>query len=112
MITASIVLRLADYIFGFIEVILGLRVILKLLGASSQAPFANWIYETSQPLLSPFQGMFPSSVLSGGFVIEPSTLFAILIYGLIGYGISELVEFISFSTRNYYNRGRNRTDRV
>jgi|SRR3989338_3477578 len=102
MIAASIVLKLVDYIFGFIEIILGMRVILKLLGASSQAPFSRWIYETSQPLLSPFQGMFPQSVLSGGFVVEPSTLFAILMYGLISYGISQLIIFISFSTNRYY----------
>lgn len=108
MITASLILRLIDYIFGFIEAMLGLRVVLKFFGANSQAPFVRWVYETSQPLLTPFQGMFPSSVLDGGFLIEPSTLFAILVYGLISYGISKLVEFINFHTQRYYNNHSSR----
>ncbi len=103
MITATILLKITDYIFVFIEIILGLRVFLKLLGASSGAPFVNWVYDTSQPFLFPFQGMFPSAVLTGGFVIEPSTLFAIIAYGLLAYGISELIKFIRFSTKRFYN---------
>lgn len=112
MISSGIVLKLADLIFGFIEIVLGMRVFLKLLGASSSAPFVHWVYETSQPLLTPFQGMFRSSVLNGGFVIEPSTLFALLAYALIGYAINELVAFVSFSVNRYYGRLKKNKNKV
>lgn len=81
------------------EAILGLRFVLRLLGASSGAPFVRWVYETSQPLIQPFTGMFPSPVLDGRFVFEFITLFALVIYALIAYLIVELIHFIEHATR-------------
>jgi hypothetical protein len=85
------ILPLIDVIFGIVEVLLLLRVLLKFFGANPSAPFTNWIYATSTPLLTPFLGMFPSPVLEGRYILEFSTLFALIIYGLIAYLISELI---------------------
>lgn len=102
MVTAAIIGRIADAILGFVSLFLALRIILKLFGANTAAPFVNWVYETSEPLISPFRGMFPHPVLTGGFVIEFSTLFALLVYVLIGYAIGELLDFLSYNRTRYY----------
>lgn len=80
---------LADIIFTFIEGLLALRILLKFFGANPFTPFVAWVYQTSKPLLTPFEGMFPSAVTQGGFVLEVSVLFALLVYAFAGYLIHE-----------------------
>lgn len=83
-----------NLVFGIIEVLLGLRFIFRLFGANPASPFVRWLYETSQPLLRPFDNIFPVPVIDGGFVIEFSTLVAIIIYMLIGYLLLEIIKAI------------------
>lgn len=85
------ILFLTNLVFGFIEFMLGLRIILKLFSANAATPFVQWVYETSRPLLAPFEGIFPTARLEGGFIIEFSAIFALLIYALIAYFIHELI---------------------
>jgi uncharacterized protein YggT (Ycf19 family) len=73
-----------NIILSIIGTFLGLRIILKLFGANDSAEFVNWIYETTIPLIQPFENIFRTVRIDGRFVIEFSTLFAILVYGLIG----------------------------
>ncbi|WP_017187312.1 YggT family protein [Alkalibacillus haloalkaliphilus] len=83
--------HLINIVIGIVQLILGFRIILKLFGAAETAPFVEWVYNTSNPLLHPFEGIFPSTVLDGTFVIEFSAIFAFLIYTLIGYFLTSLV---------------------
>ena len=85
---------LINIIIGIAQFFLGLRVILKLFGASSTAPFVQWVYHTSQSLLYPFEGIFPTTTLDGRFIIEFSALFAFIIYTLVGYFLSQLLLMI------------------
>ncbi len=79
----------ADIIFTFIEALLSLRILLKFLGANQSTAFVMWVYQTSKPLLAPFEGMFPSAITQGGFVLEVSVLFALLVYAFLGYIIHD-----------------------
>lgn len=97
MITARVILFLTNLVIGLAEFLIGLRVILKLLGAGISAPFVQWVYQTSDSLLTPFLGMFPTSTLPEGFTIEFSALFGLIVYAFIGYLISEAIGF--FETR-------------
>lgn len=54
-------------LFGLIEGLLMLRVVLKLFGANAAAPFVHWLYGVTAPLLAPFSGAFPAPALEGGF---------------------------------------------
>jgi uncharacterized protein YggT (Ycf19 family) len=94
------ILTLSDLIIGIIEFLLSLRILLKLLGASSSAPFVQWVYETTRPLLAPFEGMFPTSTLPVGFVLEVSTLFALITYAFIGVLLESVIHQITTNTRN------------
>lgn len=81
--------------FGLAELILGLRFILKLFGANGGNDLVNWVYETSAAVLDPFRGIFPTQVFKSTFVIEFSTLFAIIIYALIAMLLVFVVELIT-----------------
>ncbi|EKD58468.1 MAG: hypothetical protein ACD_56C00116G0001 [uncultured bacterium] len=81
-------------IFGVVEFFLGFRFLFRLFGASESAPFVRWLYETTEPLLNPFRNMFPAPRIEGVYVVEFTTLVALLIYMLIGYLILELVAAI------------------
>lgn len=86
--------ELATFVFGLISVLLVFRFLLKLLAANPQASFVAWIYDTTGPLLNPFVLAFPTPKVTGGFVLEFTTLFAIFTYTFIGYLVQELLGLI------------------
>ncbi len=94
--TTGLLLSLLNLIVSIVSTFLSLRLILKLFGASEVAPFVRWVYETTRPLIYPFQNMFPSPELTGGFVIEFSVLFALLAYMFLGYLFEEAIAAIGF----------------
>lgn len=71
--------------------ILSLRFILKLFGANTDSAFVNWVYEMSAVLLEPFRGIFPTQVFENQYVLEFSTLFAMLVYAVGGLLIMWLI---------------------
>lgn len=77
-------MTITEIVLNIVESLLILRIILKLFGANVTAPFVNWVYQTSSPLIAPFEGMFPTSELGNGFTLEISALFAVLIYAFLG----------------------------
>lgn len=81
------------YILVIIEVLLGFRIVLKALGANPASGFVNLIYTFSDPLALPFRGIFRTSVASGS-VFEWSTIIAVPVYALIGFGIVQLMQLI------------------
>ena len=94
-----------NIVLSIIQFFLGLRLLLKLFGANTAAPFVTWIYATSEPLLYPFRGMFTSPVLEEGIIIEFSTMFAMIAYALLAWIVNELISFISnVSRKNNDNR--------
>ena len=85
------------YMFvGFIEFLVGLRFVFKLLGANPDAAFVSWIYNLSQPLVAPFAGIFGQNVatvpgMAATGVFEWTALIALLVYGFIAAIIGGLV---------------------
>src|SRR3989344_6381021 len=71
------------FFVAIIEAILGIRFVLKLLAANSQAEFTNFIYNASDTLTAPFQGVFPEFKVVG-FTLEISTFLAMAVYGIAG----------------------------
>lgn len=78
------------YIAGVIEALLGLRLIFKLLGASTGSGFVNFLYSLTRVFILPFIGIF-RTVSSVGSVFEPATAVAMVIYFLIAYGIVSML---------------------
>jgi len=79
-VAASIV----NVTFGIILALLALRLLLRLLGANAGNVLVDFIYRTSQPFIRPFVGLFDAQASLSGSGLEPATLIALLVYGLIG----------------------------
>ena len=87
------------WIAGVIIALLALRVILLLLAANQGAPFVDFIYGLSGIFAWPFFGIFGYTPSYGQSVLEVSSIFAIIVYALIAWGIAKLATI-----------GSNRTD--
>ena len=86
--------RAINIVLSIMELVLGLRFVLELLGASAAAPFIAWIYNASWSLVAPFQGAFPSLYLSGGYVIDLSAILAMITYAIVAWLVIRLIAFV------------------
>ncbi len=89
---AELVKGLTNLFIGIVEVFLGVRFLFRLLGANPNNGFVSWLYEVSGQLLEPFRGIFPVEAVEPGYVLEFSTLFAMVAYGLLGFLVLTLVD--------------------
>lgn len=90
--------RVVYYIFGILEVLLAFRLVFKLAGASQGSAFVSFIYRITRIFILPFEGIFRRGVTQGietTSVLEPSTLVAIIVYGLLAWGIVKLINVVS-----------------
>jgi uncharacterized protein YggT (Ycf19 family) len=77
-------------LFGIIDALLLIRLVLKLLGANPHAGFASFTYGVTDFFLAPFHGLLPT-IVSGQSILELSVIFAILIYSLLALALVKLV---------------------
>lgn len=85
--------RIIGLIFGVIDAILLLRLVLKLLGANPENVFVNGIYVITQPFVGIFEGIFAQIAIPGinaTAVFEPATLIALLVVGLIAWVLQRI----------------------
>lgn len=82
--------RVAWFIVGLICIIIALRFTFLLLGANQGADLTGFIYSLSAPFVAPFVGIFGEPTY-GKSVFEISSVLAIVIYLLIGWGIAKLL---------------------
>ena len=78
-------------VFGIVDGLLLVRLLLKVLGTNPEAPFSSFGYGLTDFLLGPFKGMLPAYV-SGKTIFEPSVLIAILVYALIAWVLAKIIE--------------------
>lgn len=82
--------RIVWFIVGAISVLIALRFVLLLLGANREAGFTEFVYALSDVFVAPFVGIFGQPTY-GSSVFEISSLLAIAVYLLIGWGIAKLL---------------------
>ena len=86
------------FLFGALEVLLIFRLVLKLIGANSFSAFASLIYGITGIFLWPFEGIFrlwSTQAAGTNPIFEPSTLVAIVVYGVLAVGVVKLVRIFS-----------------
>lgn len=83
--------RIIWFIFGAISIIIALRVALLLLAANQGSGFVDFIYGLGAFFAAPFFGIFSYTPVYGSSVFEISSVIAILIYLLLGWGLAKLV---------------------
>lgn len=87
---AVLIKRIIWYIAGLIIVLLAIRVVLFMLGASEQSGFVQFIYNVTWIFAAPFYGIFPQPEY-GRFGLDTASLVGIVVYALAAWGIGKLV---------------------
>ena len=82
--------RIVWFVVGVVNTFIALRFLFLLFGANQGAGFTDFIYSVSAPLVAPFVGIFGEPTY-GQSVFELSSILAIVIYLLLGWGIAKLL---------------------
>jgi YggT family protein len=75
---------------GILIALLGMRFLLRLMGASPQAGFSNFVYMVTEPFMWPFFGL-TGTPGANGMVLEFPTLVAMLVYLFITWVVVRLL---------------------
>jgi YggT family protein len=97
--TLNKVSQLIWLLFTVLEILIGLRVILKLVAADPNNVFANFIYQITNPFLQPFFGL-TSTPAAEGMVLEIPSIIAMLAYALLAWLIIRLIWLIFYHPSN------------
>jgi YggT family protein len=88
--TINKTIQIIYYIEGVLLALLGLRFVLRLLGASQASGFVNFIYSLTYPFVFPFLGMFRAQWGYGIARLEFETIIAMAAYALLFWIIAGL----------------------
>jgi hypothetical protein len=83
-------------LFGILEVLIALRIGLLLIGANPNSPIVALIYGLTYLFLFPFTGLISSPTAGSSMVLELSSMFAMLVYGLIAWAMERVVWLIFY----------------
>jgi uncharacterized membrane protein len=83
---------------GFINSLIVIRVVLRLLAANPSATFARWIYGVTDWLGAPFAGLFSAAGVGGG-VLELNALVALAVYALLAWSLAKVAWLAIGETR-------------
>jgi hypothetical protein len=86
-------------LFGIIEALIAIRLVLRALGANPQAGFAQFVYGLSAPLVAPFAGLFGNPQYSGS-VLEVHSIVALIVYALLAWLVVRLAWLLFGETRS------------
>ena len=87
------VTRVVALLFTVLEVLLLLRFILKVFGANANQPLITGLYRITEPLVRPFQGIFPEP--AGPPALDLAALLAVAFFFLVAALIVALVRAIT-----------------
>jgi len=90
--------QLVWLLFGILEALIALRIGLMLIGANPSSPIVALIYGFTNLFLFPFTGLVGSPA-AGNMVLELSSMFAMLIYGLIAWAVERTIWLIFYRPR-------------
>lgn len=83
LVRASEIIWLITWV---IEGLIGLRVVLKLIAANPNAPFAEFIYNATSLFLFPFFGLTGTPAANGS-ILEVPSLIAMIVYALLAWAL-------------------------
>jgi len=86
--------RIVWFVFALIEVLIGVRFVLKLVGANAEAGFVQMIDGISGVFMAPFNAILGSQRVAGA-TFEWSALIAIAVYALVAWGIVSMIAALS-----------------
>jgi len=85
------VVNIVYYLFGLVEVVLGIRVFLHLIADNSGNAFANIIDTLSYPFVVLFTTLVPNPVLGTNSVLEITTVIAMVVWAIVAWLFARLI---------------------
>lgn len=86
---AEVASRVIIVIFGLIQVLIGLRIVLLLLNAREAHPLVRFVLDLSQVFVGPFEGILRTNALSAsGSILDIAAVLA-----LLGWTLLEMIVF-------------------
>ena len=82
-------------LFGGLEALIGIRVILMLIGANPGNWFAAFVYQLTQLFLWPFQNLIANPSVQN-MTLEVTSIIAMIVYALLGWLIVRLIWVIFY----------------
>lgn len=86
--------RIMYTILGLLEILLGMRFVLKLMAANAASGFGSLIYGVTGVFVAPFTGLIATPV-SGGTILEVTTLIAMAVYALLFWLLVRGIEIVA-----------------
>lgn len=86
--------RIIWTILGVLEILLGLRFVLKLIAANPDSGFAAFMYGITGPFLAPFTALIGTPT-SGGTILELTTLIAMAVYALFFWVVVRVIPIVA-----------------
>jgi hypothetical protein len=90
--------QLVWLLFGILEALIALRILLKLIGANPASPISVLIYGFTDLFLFPFAGLVATPA-AGNMVLELSSFLAMVVYALIAWAIERAIWVIFYRPR-------------
>jgi hypothetical protein len=85
------VVYIVYFLFSVVELLLGLRVVLHLVGVNPDNGFANFIDALSSPFVALFASLLKNPALSTTAVLEVTTLIAMIVYAIVAWLVGRLI---------------------
>jgi YggT family protein len=104
------IIRLIWGVLALLEIMLGLRFLLKLIGGSGVSAFGALVYGTTDFFVAPFVGLL-SYWTAGDMILEVTTLVAMGIYALVFWGFVRVMGMVMerTGTRTFTRSTRQQT---
>jgi len=96
---ASRVVQAIYLVFGVIEALIAMRIVLHALGANPSAGFAQLVYGLTAPLVAPFAGLFGNPQANGS-LLELQSIVALVVYALVAWVLGKLAWLMFGETRS------------
>lgn len=89
--------RIMYTLLGIVEMLLGLRFVLKLIAANPDSGFTTFVYGTTNMLVAPFNALLGTPTF-GNSSIEVTTLIAMVVYALLFWVLVRVIQIIAGQT--------------
>lgn len=86
--------QFVDYGFYVVYALLGIRLLLALIAASSASGFVQFVRGITDPFYAPFRGIVPSPTAEGGYVLVLPIVIALGFYLLLHAGINGVLRMV------------------
>jgi YggT family protein len=85
------IVNIVYFLFGILEVLLVVRVVLHLLGVNAENGFASFINGLSALFVAPFASLLQNPALSTTSMLEITTIIAMIAYAILAWLIGRIV---------------------